>query len=221
MKTVTIFVVFLFSCALISCGGQPESVEVTKIVEVTRLVPEYIEVEITVPVEYTKEVVVRSEVEVTRLVEVEKIITATPLPTEEINPALTPTEQPSPTYISVRGSLLSSMKAVRENLRDLGGMLDGSGSMSAQSVVEIYDSVEAAPDFNVTGESSTVQAAYTNYRSAISIFLTGSRDLALHARDFLASGAEGSSIPFQQWGVARQSINDALDKLNPAIESLE
>ena len=215
---------------VVSCASEPVSVEVTSVVEVpivitievpvdvTRIVTEFVEVKVTVPIEVTKEVIVTSEVEVTREVVVEKIVTATP----------TSTAEPSPTKESSAGSnppassaLLQSMRKVRDLLNEMGGIIDGTGSMSAQRIVDIYDTIASSPEYNVTGSSVAVQNAYSSYRSAISIYTTSARDLALHARDFLASDSDGSSIPFQQWGVARQSINDALNHLNPAIDSLE
>jgi len=230
MKKVIAYAVLMLVFVLTACGAESETVEVTVEVpvEVTRIVSEVAEVEVTRVVTEVVEVEVTRlfevEVEVTRVVEVEKLITATPKPTDEIIPTATPTSPPITYEIPVNrisDSLLISMKTVRGDLRDLGGMLDGTSSMSAQRIVEIYDRVNASPTYDVTGENLTVQTAHANYRSAVSIFTTSSRDLALHAKDFLASGADSSSIPFQQWGVARQSINNALDILNPAIESLE
>ena len=65
-----------------------------------------------------------------------------------------------------------------------------------------------------------MQNAYNGYWSAVQIFVSGARDMAQNCRDHIANPS-GGSIPFQQWGVARQNVNDALAVLIPAIDSLE
>jgi hypothetical protein len=124
---------------------------------------------------------------------------------------------------SSSGSLLQAMRSAKTDMERLGGLIDGalsSGSIDCQDVVNTYDRVANAPTFNVAGSGAAVQNAYNNYRAAISTFANGARDMAQNCRDFLASGG-GGSIPFQQWGLARQRINDALTILNPAIESID
>lgn len=233
MKRAIVFVALLFVLALSACSAEPATVEVTRIVtqqpeiwEVTRLV--WVEVPVTRIVELTPEIpevedtrIVRiegkTEVEVTRVVE--RVVTATPEPTVEPTPTVE--EQASSPVLSTGSGLLSAMKGVRNDLVAFGGMLDGASTWSAQTIVELYDNITGAPEFNVTGESATLQGAYDSYRSAISLFTVNARDLVQHARDFLASGDDSSSVPYQQWGMARQAVNDAQDILNPAIDSLE
>lgn len=93
------------------------------------------------------------------------------------------------------------------------------GTISAQAVVDLYDLTVAAPTYDVSGSSDRVQNAYHNYRTAVEVFAAGARDMTQNCRDYLAGGSGG--IPFQQWGVARQRVNDALEVLNPAIENLQ
>lgn len=69
--------------------------------------------------------------------------------------------------------------------------------------------------------NEVVQWAYDCYRQSVSTFLDGVGDLNRGAHLFLDSGRETDRIPFQQWGVARQTINNALAMLIPAIDRLE
>jgi serine protease Do len=120
---------------------------------------------------------------------------------------------------NVTTALLQAMRSVRTDLERAGGLVDhaiNAGSIDCQDVVNTYDRVARAPTFNVSGASSN---AYNAYRDAVSIFTNGARDMAQNCRDYLINPS-GGSIPFQQWGLARQSVNNALDRLNPAIQSL-
>ena len=72
----------------------------------------------------------------------------------------------------------------------------------------------------MAGGSDTVVAASDQYRQAVAMFATGARDMAQNCRDFLAS-AEPGTIPFQQWGVARLRVNEAVAVLNAAAGMLK
>jgi hypothetical protein len=233
MKRTLGIVILLSLLVLVACSAGPETVEVTRvvpsIVEVTRIVTEVEEVEVTrlieVPVEIPVEVPVTTEVEVTRLVEVEIIVTAVVFPTA--TPSATPTAMP-PTAAgqpsTTGSSLLQAMINVQSNLVTFGGFVDAAvrgDSIPCSETVATYDRVATAPEFNVAGSNATMQNAYNNYRAAVSVFTTSARDMTQNCRDFLAGGSTSTSIPFQQWGAARQGVNDAQDLLNPAIQSLQ
>jgi hypothetical protein len=211
--------------ALAACSSEPETVEVTRLVEVPVEVTRQVEVtvEVTHIVEVQSEVtrlveatrLVEVPIEVTRVVTIEEVVTATPRPTPTIG------TQVSDPAVSNPVSLIVAIESVRDDLVEFAGMMDSEGSWSASRIVELYDRIAAAPEFGVAGMSPVEQNAYNNYRSAVANFTLSTRDLAQHARDFLASGEEGSSIPFQQWGPARQAINSALDLLHQALQTLE
>ncbi|MCB0009754.1 MAG: hypothetical protein KDE04_24985, partial [Anaerolineales bacterium] len=144
----------------------------------------------------------------------------TPRPTN--TPAVTLTPTPTATSNSIRGSLLYTMQVARNNMVQFGGLIDqavNSGSIDCSVVVSLYETISRSPTYGTAGEGTTVVNAYNAYRSAITTFTNGARDMTQNCRDFLASGGAGS-IPFQQWGVARQQVNVALDTINPAIQSL-
>ena len=214
---------------LVACSAEPETVEVTRViqstVEVTRVITEIEEIEVTrlieVQVEVPVEVPVTTEVEVTRLVEVEKIVTATPEPTTEPTATVTTTAGQTSTTGS---SLLQAMNNVQGNLVAYGGFVDAAvrgDAIPCGETVEAYDRVATAPEFNIAGSNATMQNAYNNYRAAVAVFASSARDMTQNCRDLIAGGSERSSIPFQQWGAARQGVNDAQDLLNPAIQSLQ
>lgn len=130
-------------------------------------------------------------------------------------------EPPPPPPVSQRAQLLGSMRSAKTDMERIGGLIDGaiaSGSVDCTDIVNTYDRVSGAPVYN--GLSGAELNAHNQYRSAVSIFTTGARDMYQNCKDFITNGG-GGSIPFQQWGRARQSVNDALDILNPAIASLE
>lgn len=224
-KTAGVLVLALL-LVLVACASEPETVPVT------RVVTEQVEVEVTRVMEVTRVV----EVEVTREVEVmqevtrvvESVVTATPEPTEAATATSMPTEVPTSPAASApaatgQSQLLSTMNALRRDIEQFGGMIDGavnSGVISCQDVVDLYDKIAAYPTLNVTGSGDVVQNAHSSYRQAVSIFTNGAQGMTQNCRDFLVNPTPGT-IPFQQWGAARQQVNTALEILNPAIRSLE
>lgn len=113
------------------------------------------------------------------------------------------------------------MKSVRRDITNMGGMIDNAvntGYVNCQNVIDTYVRVRDAPSYS--NLSGVAVSAHTDYRSAINTFTNGARDMYQNCVDFIASGG-GGSIPFQQWGRARQSVDQALAVLNPAIERLE
>jgi len=113
------------------------------------------------------------------------------------------------------------MRTTRKQMEEYGGWMDRHETISAQAIIDLYDAVAAAPTFDVSRSNEVVQWAYDCYRQSVSTFLDGVGDLNRGAHLFLDSGRETDRIPFQQWGVARQTINNALAMLIPAIDRLE
>jgi hypothetical protein len=111
----------------------------------------------------------------------------------------------------------------RVELEHFGGMIDvalGAGRVSCQEVVDRYDALAASPTYDVSGSPDNVKGAHDQYRRAIGIFTQGAKDMAQNCRDYLANPKPGS-IPFQQWGVARQSVNDAIGVMNAGLQMLQ
>jgi hypothetical protein len=194
----------------------PVTVEVTRPVEATRLV------EVTRAVTVTEVV----EVKVTELV----VVTATSTPTPEAtatptptNTVRAPTAAPVPPTADTRAALLQAMLTTRGNLQSYGGLIDAAlrtGVIECQAVVNTYDAVAGAPQFNVSGASEVVRNAHNAYLAAIDTFLTGARDMTDNCRAFLANPS-GGSIPPQQWAYARDRVDTAVGILGPAIDSLQ
>ncbi|WP_420642414.1 hypothetical protein [Candidatus Leptofilum sp.] len=231
LKLPILFISLLF---FVACASEPvevtrvveNDVEVTRFVEVTREVEREVEVtrEVEVPVEVTTEV----EIEVTRIVEVEVTAvptqTPTPLPTNTPAPTTSSQESAPPPAAepNLEETLLNTMVQTRTNMQNFGGMIDtalNSGGISCQAVVDTYDNVVLAPTFDVSGASPVVQNAYASYRAAIDVFGNGTRDMAENCRTAITNNS-GTSIGFQQWGLARQEVNSAVDIIHPAIQSL-
>jgi hypothetical protein len=108
-------------------------------------------------------------------------------------------------------------------MEQFGGLIDvalGTGNITCQDVVDQYDAIAALPALNVAGGSDTVIAAADQYRQAVGMFADGTRDMAQNCRDFLVSREPGT-IPFQQWGVARVRVNEAVAVLNAAARMLQ
>jgi hypothetical protein len=53
----------------------------------------------------------------------------------------------------------------------------------------------------------------------VETFADGAFDMTQNCRDFLANPS-GGGIGFQQWGAARQNVDNAIDLLQPAIQAL-
>ena len=208
-----------------------EQVEATVIVEMPVTVEVLITEEVVQEVEVTREVMV--EVEVTRVVE--QVVTATPEPTEPATatPTLEPTNTPVPQVAnpqpttasagSVADQVAATMRLTRDRMLSFGGMIDtaiGSGFIDCNEVVNTYDAVANAPTFDVSGENQLIQGGYGAYRQAVEVFASGAWDMAQNCRDFLANPS-GGGIPFQQWGAARQNVNNATDILSPALDAVE
>lgn len=92
----------------------------------------------------------------------------------------------------------------------------GQGYVDCSEVVLRYDTLVDSPTFDVAGSDATVAQAYDLYRQGVAVFASGARDMAQNCRDFIESGG-GGSIPFQQWGLARQRVNEAIELLNQGL----
>ena len=225
---------------LVACSAEVVEVtrEVEKEVEVTRIV-ELIqeverEVEVTRIVEITQEVEVTREFQVTRVVEVEVTAVPTPTPVSTATPVPTPTNTPlppsadtnasaQPTSAGSEEALLNAMIGTRTGMQNFGGMIDAalrSGFISCEDVVNTYDNVVFSPTFDLTNASPAAQNAYGGYRAAIEIFRAGAFDMADNCRTAVANPGTGTTIGHQQWGLARQQVNAAVDTIHPAIQSL-
>ena len=104
-----------------------------------------------------------------------------------------------------------------------GGMIDNAireGSINCFAVVNTYDGAVSAPSFDASGGSAAEQNAYAGYRAAVATFAEGTRDMSENCRNFLADPENSGPIPFQQWGLGRQKVNEALDILHQAEQAL-
>ena len=201
MKVLLTLILFIVVTA---CTAEPETIVQTVVVESTVEVP--VTVEVTTQVEVTRQVEVTvetvREVEVTREVAlevtrlVETVVTATPIPTEEVaaqspaaqSPAATAapanaasqSEAPAPAPVGgVAASLLQSTQAAAENVGQITdhlnhacrtGMSSGLGKLNCGELVRLSDAVVNAPTYNVSGSAQAVQEAYGQYRWAIDTF---------------------------------------------------
>jgi len=146
--------------------------------------------------------------------------TPTETPTPTLTPTLTPTAVPTPNIIA---ALLQAMRNTRRQIEEYGGLIDIATEtrlIPCQQTVDLYDAIVNAPVFSVPAKDEVTQYAYNCYRQAIDIFAGGARDMTENCRAWLADPQPGV-IPFQQWGLARQKVNDALSILIPAVERLE
>ncbi len=232
MSARLILILFVLLFLVVSCSAEPETVietvvhEATVVVKVTRLVEQ--EVEVTREVEITHEVEV--PVEVTRIVEIERVITATPEPTPE--PTMTATvaataapAQPStPEPVQdLATTFLEQMENTRRQMQSFGGQIDAAlrgDPFSCLDSVYLYDAILSAPTMDVSSASAEVQNAYGRYRASIDIFRDGAKDMAGNCREVVDGTKQGTTIPFQQWGLARQQVDQAIGILSPAIQML-
>lgn len=225
---VIIALLLLAACDAAAPPAAPLPVEVPVTVEVTRIVEVQAEVTVEVPVEMTVEVtrvvvetVIETKevpVEVTRIVEVE--VTATPEPTA-VPPTAVPAQPTSAANTNQTvgfsdAQLLDSMNTLRSNLLELGGMLD-SRMVYCDVWLEKFDRIAGLPTYDTTNANDTSKWAYGQYRMAIDTFKAAANDMTQNARN---NCQRGGSIPYQQWGMARQGINQATDILQPAIKAL-
>lgn len=91
----------------------------------------------------------------------------------------------------------------------------------SSSIDSHYESIVAYPTFNVAGSSSTVQAAYNNYRQAIGIIPTSNRDLYTQCLDWVNKGSQQEFASSLTWMTARQDVDQPLQLIIPAIEMLQ
>jgi hypothetical protein len=228
LKSSLILIVLL--AFVTACTAEPETVVQTVVSEVT------VEIEITRVVEVTSEVTREVEitrevpVEVTRIVEVERVITATPKPTPEPTATPEPTNTPQPVQAAAQPTavpqdvgteLIDTMFTLRGFMQSYGGMIDSAvrgDSFSCWDAVNLYDTIVAAPTFNVSGSNLEVQSAYGSYRASVDVFADGVWDLANNCRELLSSPENSTTIPAIQWTLARDKIDEAIHILSLVID---
>jgi hypothetical protein len=112
---------------------------------------------------------------------------------------------------------LTTVASTKRQMEVFGGIMDiaanGGGSVDCHEVVKVHDAVVNALSFNV---ASQLAGAYQLYRSGVDNFAAKTRDMDQNCQTFLAGGNSGG-IPFQQWGPARQGVNESVDLLRQAI----
>ncbi len=144
-----------------------------------------------------------------------------PTPTATLAPTLTRppvTLQPAATSAPPTPDFLATAAIVKMQIEGFGGLIDEAlqqGYIDCQNVVNQYTAIFNAPTLNVPGD---LAGAYQLYSDGVNIFTTKARDLNQNCVDFMANPS-GDEIPFQQWGLARQGVNEAVDKLRQAITS--
>jgi hypothetical protein len=240
--------------ALTACDSEPkvQNIEVTRIVEIPVTVISEVQVtrfvQLTRLIDVTLEVTRVKEVEVTRIID--KVITPTPSATPAdtptpTNPAqsvpVTGDQEDEPTPEAPLGSqLLASMINLRDDMQTYAFHIDNgvsNGYLICQPLIERHDRAAAAPSYDIASSGLTVQNAYQNYRDALSIFIQGANPLTLNCRDFIlrpvprrvtqamciGSGALNCQdfVPEQQWTTARAEIIRADDILFTAINNLD
>lgn len=241
-KKISYISLLILSLVLSACGTSPEEIAqivdqtvearppivevIEETVEVTRIVEVSVETEVTrlVEVEATVEV----EVEVTRVVEVE--VTSTPEPT----PTATATPIPQPTAVpdqnndqgnsgtgsgDVNADILAHLEYVKSRLDDYRGNLGG--SIDCRLEIAIVDELTTIRQFNLPAATQETQNAYNNYVSGIAIFQQGVTDLDTHCRDFLAENSTSSNqVTPVKYGLALNGVDEAITILRNAIQSL-
>ncbi len=230
----------ILSLVLSACGTSPEEIAqivdqtvearppeiMEETVEVTRIVEVSVETEVTRLVEI--EATVEVEVEVTRVVEVE--ITSTPEPT----PTATATPIPQPTAVQeqnndqgnngtgsgdINADILAHLEYVKSRLDDYRGNLGG--SINCQIEIAIVDELTAIRQFDLPAATTETQNAYNNYVSGITVFQQGVKDLDTHCRDFLAENSTSSNqVTGDKYSFALNGVEDAITILRNAIQSL-
>ena len=118
------------------------------------------------------------------------------------------------------------MHNTNQQLLEFGSLIDEavrSGVLRCQSTVDLYDAIIAdAPTYDMSGYDAVTQRAYDHYRQTVDVFENGAWDMVHACHDYLNSEPdEKGFIPFQQWGLARQRVNDAGELVNQAIRWLE
>ena len=143
-------------------------------------------------------------------------LTATFTPTATFTNTFVPvTPAPIATFTSPASDFLTTVSTVKRQMEGFGGLIDSAlrqGAINCEDVVNQYLTIASAPQFDPGG----LAGPYQTYRAAVDLFSANSHDIYQNCADFLADPSSGS-IPFQQWGAARQSVNEAVDLLRQAI----
>ena len=117
------------------------------------------------------------------------------------------------------------MMATRMAMEELGGLIDGAlhgtGGVSCAAVVDIYDRVALAPEYDVSGSAAEVQSAYNSYQAGIAHFVNVAGSMAENCRTVLQNPEGGGTIPYIQWTTARRGVNEAVSIIAPGIQVLQ
>jgi hypothetical protein len=112
---------------------------------------------------------------------------------------------------------LTTVAGIKRQMEIFGGIIDiaanGDGTVDCQQVVNVHDAVVNAPNFSVPGP---LAGAYQLYRNGVGNFATKTNDMYLNCQSVVNGGTSGG-IPPQQWQLARQGVNEAVDMLRQAI----
>ncbi len=245
-RQFTLIILLTTALFLVACSSSGEEIALavnqTVAAQPSEMIQETVEVPVTVEVTVEKEVtrVVEIEVEVTSVVEVEKEVTRvveveiTPIPTETPEPSPTPTAAPttaaadnppasapaSQAADTLEEQFITEIEIVKREMDAYVRMIDGalaSGIIDCEEVVERHDRVKLSRQFDVANERGEVQGAYPSYRTAVDVFVNGTRDMSENCRSFLADPTSGGGIPRQQWGLARVEASKSVDIIVPAI----
>ena len=109
-----------------------------------------------------------------------------------------------------------TLLATRRAMEEFGGMIDialGQGWVDCEEVVLRFDTLAAAPSLTVAAGDAAAVEGHALYRQAIGVFTAGAKDMTQNCRDLIANQGAGD-IPFQQWGLARLRVNEAIELLN-------
>ncbi len=146
--------------------------------------------------------------------------TSTPAPTKVVTPKPTNTKAPvvntggvSSQPSTVQKSVQQTFDTVHDMLSVLDQMQTGGGAELCAPLLAKYQSVSAAPVYDVSGQPAAVQQAYDLYRSAISSIDT-------RAALFLDCDKTGEVISGLNWSETRRLVDKALGLLGQAVQKL-
>lgn len=127
------------------------------------------------------------------------------------------TPQPQATVPSTAPDFLVVVQNIKSELGNFGWIIDQAttqtGYVDCNDVVYRYTVIVGAPTWDVVPELAN---PYGLYRAAIDTFASGAKDMYQNCADFLVNPT-GGSIPNQQWGPARQSVDNAMVLIKQAI----
>jgi len=110
-------------------------------------------------------------------------------------------------------------------MEELGGLIDNAlqrtGSISCLAVMNIYERVALAPEYNVSGSAAEVQSAYNSYREGIAYFVNITGPMTENCRSVLQDPEGGGVITHFQWSIARRGVTEAVAIIAPGTQLLQ